>query len=207
MNQFPSQTSGVDIKICGLREEEHVDIAVGAGANAIGLVFVESSPRFIERHVANQLLLQVPNDVVSVAVLQNHTSLEDFYDWNGMLQLCGTEDEETIINIPIPVIRAFKWNRQELLRWDACPNVHALLVDGSTGGLGERFDHSEIAELIPTLSKPVIIAGGLSPANIEEVIKYSKPSGVDVSSGVESSRGVKDPYLICDFINRVLNTN
>ena len=206
MNQFPRQTSNTDVKICGLREEEHVDIAIGAGANAIGFVFVENSPRFIERAEANQLMLQLPEDVVAVAVLQNYPQLSDFYDWNGMLQLCGDENEETIASVPCPVIRAIKWNQDELLRWNACPNVHALLVDGSTGGLGDRFDLTVIAGLIPSLSKPVIIAGGLNPNNVESVIEEAKPAGVDVSSGVESSVGIKDSSKISDFINRVIQS-
>lgn len=206
MNQFPRQTPNTDVKICGLREEEHVDIAIGAGANAIGFVFVDNSPRFIERAEANQLMLQLPEDVVAVAVLQNYPQLSDFYDWNGMLQLCGDENEETIAPVPCPIIRAIKWNQDELLRWDACPNVHALLVDGSTGGLGDRFDLTVIAGLIPSLSKPVIIAGGLNPNNVESVIEEARPAGVDVSSGVESSVGIKDSSKISDFINRVIQS-
>ena len=202
MNTFLHQ-GNTGIKICGLRTEEHVDIAVGAGANAIGFVFVESSPRSLERHEAEQLLLQLPEDVIGVAVLQNHEILADFSDWNGWLQLCGNEDEDAIANAPCPVIRAIRWNRDEVLRWDVCPNIEALLVDGSTGGLGKTFDVSELAEMIPFLSKPIIIAGGLTPENVGTIIAKSNPAAVDVSSGIESSIGVKEPQKICDFINAV----
>jgi phosphoribosylanthranilate isomerase len=202
MNSFLQQ-SGTGIKICGLRSEEHVDIAVAAGANAIGFMFVEDSPRYLERHDAEQLLVQLPEDVLGVAVVQNHETLDDFSDWKGWLQLCGDEDEETVANAPRPVIRAFKWDLEKVLRWDACPNIEAILVDGSTGGLGETFDVSELADMIPSLSKPVIIAGGLTPENVRAVITQANPTAVDVSSGIETAKGIKDPQKICDFINAI----
>jgi phosphoribosylanthranilate isomerase len=188
------------VKVCGLRSEEHVDIAVGAGADAIGFMFVEKSPRFIERHDAEQLLLQLPDDVLGVAVLQNYSNLQDFNDWNGWLQLCGNEDEESIKNSPCPVIRAFIWDVNAVLRWDACENIEALLIDGSSGGLGTSFDVSVLANMIPTLTKPVIIAGGLNSKNVSDVIKNANPAAVDVSSGIETIQGIKDPQKICDFI-------
>ena len=113
------------------------------------------------------------------------------------------EDEQIVESSPCPVIRAFKWNQQSILRWDACPHVQALLVDGSSGGMGEAFDISELTYLLPSITKPVIIAGGLTPSNVSEIIKTAKPAGVDVSSGVESERGVKDPTKICEFIDAV----
>lgn len=191
------------IKICGLQDEECVEVAVGAGANAIGFVFVQKSPRNIDRSLANQLMTQIPDDVLAVAVLQNYPDLSDFRDWDGWLQLCGDEDESTIASSPCPVIRAFKWSRDEVLRWDACPHVEALLVDGSVGGFGETFDVTELSTMIPKLSKPVIIAGGLTPENVASVISTAHPVAVDVSSGVESSKGVKDPQKICEFIQRI----
>ena len=191
----------IGIKICGLRTEEDVDIAVGAGANAIGFMFVRESPRFIERHVAEQLVLQLPEDVTAIAVVQNYESLSDFADWNGWLQLCGDEDEASVATAPVPVIRAFTWNETELIRWDACPNVDALLVDGSTGGLGKTFDVTTLTKMMPTLSKPLIIAGGLTTENVRGIIAQANPTAVDVSSGIESSKGIKDHQMMCDFIN------
>ena len=88
-------SSVTGVKVCGLRCEEHVDIAVGAGADAIGFMFVEKSPRCLQRRDAEQLLLQLPEEVLGVAVVQNYKDLSDFSDWNGWLQLCGEEDEET----------------------------------------------------------------------------------------------------------------
>jgi phosphoribosylanthranilate isomerase len=195
----------VGVKVCGLRTEEDVDIAVGAGADAIGFMLIESSPRFIERHIAEQLLQQIPTDIIGVAVVQDHEDLLQFSTWNGWIQLCGNETEKEIAKAPCPVIKAFKWDEEQLLRWDACPNVEALLVDGSTGGLGKTFDLTRLLEIIPSLSKPVIIAGGLTPENIAQVIALASPVAVDVSSGIESSKGIKDHQKMCDFINAVKN--
>ncbi|MBC8201091.1 MAG: phosphoribosylanthranilate isomerase [Planctomycetes bacterium] len=203
MTQFLNNQHGVGIKVCGLRTEDDVDIATGAGANAIGFMFVESSPRHISIEVANRLVLQLPEDVLAVAVLQNYGSLSDFENWSGWLQLCGEEDESEIASAPRPVIKAFKWDLEELFRWDACQNVKALLVDGSTGGLGEQFDVTKLAQLIPSLAKPVIIAGGLTSSNVASIIKQANPAAVDVSSGIESSIGTKDHQKMCDFINAV----
>ncbi len=184
-------------------DEECLDVAIGSGADAIGFVFAPRSPRQISRELADRLMTQLPKDVLAVAVVQNHTSLSDFNDWNGWLQLCGNEDEQIVESAPCPVIRAFEWDQGSLARWDACPHVHALLVDGSSGGLGETFDITELTKVLPSISKPVIIAGGLTPSNVAQVIETAKPAGVDVSSGVESARGVKDPTKICAFINAV----
>lgn len=184
-------------------DEECVDVAVGAGADAIGFVFAEGSPRQIDRDHADLLCTQLPEEVTAVAVLQNYPNLSDFSDWNGWLQLCGDEDEDDVATASCPVIRAFKWNEKSLLRWDACPNVEAILADGSSGGQGKQFDVSMLAKLVPALAKPVIVAGGLHAQNVEEVIRSVNPAAVDVSSGVESSLGVKDPKKICTFINTV----
>lgn len=184
-------------------DEECIDAAIGSGADAIGFVFAPHSPRQISRDLANRLITQIPDDVLAVAVLQNYESLSDFNDWNGWLQLCGDEDEQVIETSPRPVIRAFEWSPDSLLRWNSCPQVEALLVDGSSGGKGTTFDTSGLLELLPKISKPVIIAGGLTAQNVRSVIQLANPAGVDVSSGVESSPGTKDPAKICEFINTV----
>jgi phosphoribosylanthranilate isomerase len=197
-----SESTG--IKICGLIDEEMVDVAVGSGAGAIGFVFVEDSPRYIERTVADTLMLQLPDEVTGVAVVQNATSLDSFSTWNGLLQLCGDEDERTVATAPRPVIKAVQWDPEEVLRWDGCENVKAILVDGSRGGLGVSFDVTALAKIIPSLQTPIIIAGGLTSQNVQEVIRIAQPAAVDVSSGIESRLGIKDPKLICEFINNVV---
>lgn len=197
---------GTGVKICGLMDEASIDVALVAGADAIGFVFAQGSPRLIERNRASQLMLQLPDAVLGIAVLQNYPSIDDFNDWDGWIQMCGDEDEDVIAAAPRPVIRAFKWSKDAVIRWDCCPDVQALLVDGSTGGLGRSFDVAELAKMIPTLSTPIIIAGGLTPENVASVISLAHPTAVDVSSGVELSPGIKDPQRIRDFIKQVRQT-
>ena len=198
------QPDTTTIKVCGLLTEEHVDVAVGAGAHAIGFVFVPESPRFIDRSSANRLLTQIPPDVLPVAVLQNYGDLDDFSDWPGWLQLCGKEDEEQISTSPCPVIKALQWSKDDISPWDQSKNVEAILIDGSTGGLGTRIPIDALAEEIRTVTKPIIVAGGLTPENVGSVITTLRPAAVDVSSGVEIRRGVKDATLICDFVESAL---
>ncbi|HJN71342.1 MAG TPA: phosphoribosylanthranilate isomerase [Phycisphaerales bacterium] len=194
------------IKICGLKSEEEVDIAVGAGADAIGFVFAKDSPRCIDRSHAARLILQLPPEILPVAVVQNYDDLQDFSDWPGWLQLCGEEDAQIISSAPCPVIKALQWNKDEVKSLDTSDHIEAILIDGSTGGLGEMFDIDSLEKIIDTLKKPIIVAGGLTPTNVAEVIKKVHPSAVDVSSGIESSRGVKDIALMCEFIEAVIQT-
>ena len=192
------------IKICGLKTEEEIDIAIGAGADAIGFVFAKNSPRFIDRSHAERLLLQLPPEILPVAVTQNYGNLQDFSDWPGWLQLCGDEDSQKISSSPCPVIKALQWNKNNVLALDASIHIEAILIDGSTGGLGQMFNLDELLHIKDTLKKPIILAGGLTPGNVSDVISKVQPAAVDVSSGIESSRGVKDPTLICDFIEAVI---
>ena len=94
--------------------------------------------------------------------------------------------------------------KEEILAWDNAHNIEAILVDGSTGGLGNMFDVSVLQSFMPTLTKPIIVAGGLTPENVGDVIHALHPRAVDVSSGVESTRGVKNAALICAFIEAVI---
>jgi len=97
------------------------------------------------------------------------------------------------------IIKAFPFDADDCRRWDEHPDVEILLIDGPRGGSGEPFDHAALAPLLATLEKPVIIAGGLDPETVGEVVRDLGPFGVDVSSGVESSRGVKDHDRIRGF--------
>ncbi len=198
------QPNSTTIKVCGLLTQEHVDVAVGAGAHAIGFVFVPESPRFIDRSSANRLLSQIPPEVLPVAILQNYGNLDDFSDWPGWLQLCGKEDDEQISTSPCPVIKALQWSKGDFSLWDQSKNVKAILIDGSSGGLGTMIPIDALTEKIRGVTKPIIVAGGLTPENVGNVITALRPAAVDVSSGVEIKRGVKDATLICEFVETAL---
>ncbi len=200
-------TKNTTIKICGLKTEEEIDVAVGAGADAIGFVFAEDSPRFIDRSHAERLLLQLPPEILPVAVLKNYGDLRDFSNWPGWLQLCGDEDVQTISSSSCPVIKALQWNKEEVIALDQSTHIEAILIDGSSGGLGKMFELGELIAMKETLNKPIIIAGGLTPKNVCDVISKIHPAAVDVSSGIESSRGIKDPSLICEFIEAVISSS
>jgi phosphoribosylanthranilate isomerase len=92
---------------------------------------------------------------------------------------------------------------EELDRWDAIEEVAAILVDGSAGGHGESFEWSSLTPHLERTSKPIVLAGGLTPANVGDAIRAVRPFAVDVSSGVERERGVKDPELIRQFCEAV----
>ena len=98
------------------------------------------------------------------------------------------------------IIKAIPFDADAVRAWDEHPDVEVLLVDGPSGGGGMRFDHAALAAILPELAKPVVIAGGLDPEIVGDVVRDLGPFGVDVSSGVESSRGVKDHDRIRAFV-------
>lgn len=198
------------IKICGIRGGDAALAAADAGADAIGFLFVTSSPRFIEPEDAAAIMLGMPPFVATVGVFMN-ASAEAFADIEercptSHTQLHGSE-EETLVNQCAPAIKAVRYARdtieRDLTRWDRCDDVEAILIDGPAPGRGVPFEWTDLAPLVRGLAKPVFLAGGLTPDNVAEAIRVVRPYAVDVSSGVESSRGVKDPALIRAFCDAV----
>ncbi len=201
------------IKICGIRDAETALVAGDCGADAIGLVFVRSSPRFIEPEDAYEIMANLPPLVSSVGVFMNH-SLDAFSDIEEtcpttLSQLHGNEDEKLVRRCGPGVIRGIRYDAAtiaaELARWEALDEVDAILVDGSAGGEGQAFDWSGLAAAVENVSKPIFLAGGLTPENVGEAIRAVRPYAVDVSSGVEREKGVKDPALIeafCEAVRR-----
>lgn len=200
------------IKICGVRDEETAWAAADAGADAIGLVFVRSSPRSIDPEAAAQLMLSLPPFLSTVALFMN-PSLDHFCDVEETcpttyVQFHGNEDEALVRQCGPGLIKAVRFDKDtlaaDLARWDGVEEVDAILVDGGAGGEGVAFEWARLAELVDNLSKPIILAGGLTPDNVAEAIRVVRPFAVDVSSGVEKERGVKDPALIEAFCDAVL---
>lgn len=199
------------IKICGVRDVETALFASQAGADAIGLMFVESSPRFIAPEDAWEIVACLPPFVTSVGVTMNLT-LDQYAELEqrcptGLSQLHGTEPEKTVSECGPGIIKAIRFEESrivdDLRRWDALDEVDAILVDGSAGGEGASFDWTKLIEPMESLTTPVIVAGGLSPDNVGEAIRVLRPYGVDVSSGVEREKGVKDVGLIEAFCDAV----
>ena len=198
------------IKICGIRDEDNALVAADAGADAIGFIFVRSSPRYIEPLAAADIMSVLPPMVTTVGVFMD-TPAEAFSDVEEdcpthYSQLHGSE-AETLVNQCSPVIKGVKFLLEslaaELERWENCDAVEAILIDSPVPGSGSSFNWEMLVPFVRELSKPVFLAGGLTPENVGDAIRIVRPYGVDVSSGVERERGIKDPDLIEAFCEAV----
>jgi phosphoribosylanthranilate isomerase len=198
------------IKICGLREAEHAKIAAQAGADAIGLVFHRPSPRYIEPRAAAAIAASLPPFVTAVGLFVDLPEAEVREILRqvplGLLQFQGEESPGFCEGFGLPYVRAVRMEEGvELLEYaQRFSRARALLLDahvpGEAGGTGRSFDWGRIPRGLPV---PVILSGGLDATNVGRAVREVKPWAVDVSSGVEASRGVKDPAKIVEFIRSV----
>lgn len=195
--------SGTAVKICGVRTADDARAATDAGASMVGLVFVPGSPRAINRDEAETILRSIPSDVEPVALLADpHDDDPVLAWWRGRVQLHGNESEETCQRIAargFAVMKGFAYTPEAVFRWNACHAVDTLVIDGPRGGSGIPCDHAALAVHMAGLSTRVLLAGGLTPASVHAAITAVHPWGVDVSSGVERQRGIKDAQLIAQF--------
>lgn len=195
------------VKICGITEFEHARDAVLLGADAIGLNFCETSPRYIEPSRAAKIIEKIPPFVTIVGVFVNHPdpqNLEDFSLSLGLhaVQLHGNETPDYCSMIQrVKVIKAFRINSS--FRVDTLRNHGSgtFLLDGCNPGTGEAFDWRQVYGANAFGS--IIIAGGLTPENVSQVISTLHPFGVDVASGVETKPGKKDYEKMRRFIEAV----
>jgi phosphoribosylanthranilate isomerase len=199
------------IKICGIRDEDAAVAAADAGADAVGFMFVRSSARFIEPEEAYAIMTGLPPMVASVGVFADAT-VDEFSDVEEACptiysQLHGDEDVELVRSCGPDVIKAVRFDEatiaRELARWDEVEEVCAILIDGGSGGAGVAFDWSLLVPHLEKVSKPLILAGGLTSENVGRAIREVRPYAVDVSSGVEREKGVKDVGLIEAFCEAV----
>jgi phosphoribosylanthranilate isomerase len=197
----------VRVKICGITRIHDLHAACDAGADALGFVFYEKSPRHVTIPNATALVRELPPFVQSVGLFVNAAPalIESILQVVplDMLQFHGDETPADCARYGRPYIKAVRVNQDtDLLKCAAdFDAARGLLLDayvpGVPGGTGERFDWSLIPASLP---KPVILSGGLTPDNVAEAIQRVHPWAVDVSSGVEASRGIKDPNKIAQFI-------
>jgi phosphoribosylanthranilate isomerase len=205
------------IKICGITNVEDALAAVEAGADAIGLNFYDRSPRCVSRETAAQIADALPEGVKIVGVFVNATSSDIrslYHDLAlDLVQLHGDEPAEFLVDLDgIPVLRAFRpdgnWSlvREYLLRCDAQGHRPKMaLVDAFSkvqyGGTGETADWPAVkANRLIFESVPVVLAGGLTPENVEQAIGIAKPDAVDTASGVEASPGCKSIEKMQSFV-------
>lgn len=197
------------IKICGITNLADAQAAVAAGADALGFVFYPLSTRFIEAASARSIIAQLPSDVAKVGVFVNPTEavVREVAATTRIdtLQFHGDETPEFCASFrPLAVWKAFRMADTESIRTarfhsDADAWLLDSHVSGSHGGTGLSFDW-DLAIAAKQLSRPVILAGGLSPENVGAAVTHVRPFGVDVSSGVESAPGKKDHARIAAFV-------
>lgn len=199
------------VKICGVRDLDTALAAADAGADAVGFVFHPASPRFIEPAAAAEVMCGLPPMLATVGLFVN-VSLDRFCDIEEecpttLVQFHGNEPESLVRQCGPNLIKAIRFDAAtiaaDLAKWSSINEVDAILVDGSSGGQGTPFDWPGLGHAIGTLSTPIILAGGLTPGNVAEAIRTVRPYAVDVSSGVETAPGVKDPVLIEAFCRAV----
>ncbi|MAH73976.1 MAG: N-(5'-phosphoribosyl)anthranilate isomerase [Cellvibrionales bacterium TMED49] len=200
----------VKVKICGITTPKQAEEAQIAGADAIGIVLHESSVRHVEFQLAKDIISTVNSEVMSIVLVVN-ASPKDIYRTiehlnPNFLQFHGDESPEFCNQFNFPFIRAIRM-RRNLNLVSAIKSYQALggfLFDAWDaklyGGTGVRFDWSRLPR---ERNFPLTLAGGLTCENVQHAITAAQPDMVDVSGGVESSPGIKDPYLIELFVEKV----
>ena len=198
------------VKICGITRIEDALAAVNAGADAIGLVFYAASPRCVTIEQAQKIVAAIPPFVSVVGLFINASKAEIETVLSkvrlDILQFHGDETSSECEQIKLPYYKAIRVKADTNLLQCAVEfnSAKALLLDAHSesafGGTGQAFDWN----LIPkSLTKPVILAGGLTAENVGSAIKRVQPYAVDVSGGVEKSKGVKDAAKIAAFMRAV----
>jgi phosphoribosylanthranilate isomerase len=198
------------IKICGLKDPSHARLAAEAGADAIGLVFYAPSPRYVNAEEAANVAAALPPFVQAVGLFVNEkeSTIRSILARVplDLLQFQGDETPEFCAGFGKPFVRAVRMEAGvDLVEYaHRFSSARALLLDahvaGEKGGTGATFDWARVPREPPL---PLILSGGLTARNVGRALREVRPWAVDVSSGVESSRGVKDPALIVEFIRSV----
>ena len=206
---FPDRSIRTRIKICGVSRETDVEAAVNAGADAIGLVFYPKSPRLVTLERASELVRALPPFVTPVALFVNPTAADVAAVCAAipqvLLQFHGDETAGFCTSFQRPYLRAIRVSGHADLLDSAGqhPHAQAILFDADVegfGGGGKVFDWSLIPSAVP---HPVVLSGGLHAGNVVRGIQVVRPWAVDVSSGVESARGIKDADKIRQFCEAV----
>lgn len=200
----------VAVKICGITRVEDALAAARAGARALGFIFHPPSPRNVETMRVQTIVRALPPFIATVGVFVDperafvESVLRDIR--LGLLQFHGDEDPGFCAEFGVPYMKAVRVRKDlDLLQYAAVfRGAQALLLDafvpGNHGGTGQTFDWSLIP---PHLPLPIVLSGGLDAANVANAIRCVRPWAVDVSSGVESDKGIKDAAKIAAFMRGV----
>lgn len=204
----------VRVKICGITRIEDGLSCASLGADAIGLVFYAPSPRYVQVEQARAIMAALPPFITTVGLFVDATPSEVQAVLAELpldvLQFHGNEPADYCASFHRPYLKALRVKPGvDLVQYaSAYAGAQALLLDthveGVAGGTGQVFDWS----LIPRdLAVPIILSGGLNPENVAQGIRQLQPAAVDVSSGVEASKGIKDVAKIAAFMQGVRNAS
>ena len=198
---------GVTVKICGITSVEDAQAVEQAGADAVGLMFYEGSPRHIALEQAKAIVDSLSNTIVRVGVFVN--SEESFVRQAmeictlNMLQFHGDETPEYCARFEVMTLKAIRVSDESSLKEMERYSGDGFLLDAfsenSLGGTGETFNW-ELAKRATKSGRPIFLAGGLTSENVAEAVKAVRPFAVDVSSGVESEPGKKDAAKVRAFV-------
>jgi phosphoribosylanthranilate isomerase len=200
----------MEIKICGITNMEDASFVATCGADAIGFIFYEKSPRHVAPETVKKIIETIPKEIIKVGVFVNHDVVEvkETIDFCGLdlVQLHGDESPAYCSQFPrSQVIKAFAPRTEDDLEKMSAYHVKAILVDAHDplhyGGTGEQSDW--ILAVKVKEAHPLILAGGLSMVNIQEAIGHVSPHAVDINSGAERSPGKKDHQKIKAIIELV----
>ena len=197
----------VIVKICGITSVADGLAAAEAGADAIGLMFYEKSPRHISPHLAAEIARSLPPYIIKVGVFVNASETAVMRAINecglNIVQFHGDESPAYCAQFPIMTIKAFRIRDESSLKPLADYRTDAFLLDAHSpdalGGTGEKFNW-DLAVKAQALGRPIFLAGGLTPENVAEAVHRVHPYAVDVSSGVESAPGKKDLQKVRAFV-------
>jgi len=198
----------IRVKICGITNAEDARVAVAAGADALGFIFVEGTPRFIAPETAAGIIAQLPPFVTPVGVFWDHAPghVKAVAEQCGLaaLQFHGDEPPEALADHRLPVIKTIKVGAVVDLEAMSRYRAAAFLLDSPA-----RWSEGEAREPIPWAlareaagRRPIILSAGLTPDNVVDAARRVRPYGVDVNSGVEAHPGKKDPEKVRRFVMR-----
>ncbi len=201
----------VRIKICGITNLEDARLAADLGAHALGFIFYPKSPRSVRPDAARAIIDNLPPFIMTVGVFVDEEAdvVRGIAETAGLdwIQLHGQESPDYCCSLGHRVIKGFRiQNATSLsLLGDYRESMQAVLLDtykaGTAGGTGKTFDWTLARQAGE--SGPVILAGGLTPANVAQAIKVARPAAVDVASGVEAAPGKKDPEKLKEFFQAI----
>lgn len=197
----------VKVKICGITNTPDALTAAEAGADALGFMFYEKSPRHVSVRQAAEIIRELPPFVLKVGVFVDASEdlvMRAIGDCGlNLLQFHGNEEPEYCTQFGLMSMKAFRIRDTESLKKLPDYRTDAWLLDGyvadKLGGTGERFNW-DLAIEAKKAGRLIFLAGGLTPANVADAVRKVQPYGVDVSSGVESEPGKKDHAKVQEFI-------